>query len=287
MKKLIILFLLIILITFIVTSINNYENKSHYLKHPGSSNHIVAHRGYSSLEYENSLESIILANESDCVDAIEVDVRMTNDSFLVLSHNNKIKTEISKTKVSDMTYDEFMKVKLTHETAIKNKNEIMINENFLSSTATDIFNVLNIVETKTLILDVKYGKKIKTLNKKLLKLIEYNDNVIIQSSNIDGLKDLLYRNSKVKYQYVIDEPGDFYNVTNDLYGVAIKYNLVNYDNVSRLINNGIKVFVWTINDTKTYKKIIDETKEYSNELFYITDYPNILCSFDIKNFRKV
>ena len=287
MKKLIILFLLVILITFIITSINNYENESHYLKHKGSINHIVAHRGYSSLEYENSLESIILANESDCVDAIEVDVRMTNDGFLVLSHNNKIKTQISKTKISDMTYDEFMNVKLTRETVLQNKNEIMINENFLSSTATDIFNVLNIVETKTLILDIKYGKKIKTLNKKLLKLIEYNDNIIIQSSNINGLKDLIYRNNKIKYQYVIDEPGDFYNVIDEFYGVAIRHNLVNYANVDYLINKGLKVFIWTINDTKTYEKIISETKEYSNEIFYITDYPNILCSFDIKKFIKI
>ena len=42
-----------------------------------------------------------------------------------------------------------------------------------------------------------------------------------------------------------------------------------------------------INDTKTYEKIISETKEYSNEIFYITDYPNILCSFDIKKFIKI
>lgn len=287
MKKIIILFLSIILITFIIISINNYENRSHYLYHKGSNNHIVAHRGYSSLEYENSLESIILANESDCVDAIEVDVRMTNDEFLVLSHNNKIKTEINKTKVSDMTYDEFMNVKLTKEIILNSKNYNLFDEKKVTGTATDIFNVLNIVENKTLILDIKYGKKIKTLNKKLLRLIKYNNNIIIQSSNIDGLKDLIRRNNKVRYQYVIDEPGDFYNVTNEFYGVAIRHNLVNYTNVDYLINQGLKIFVWTINDIKTYQKVIEETKKYSNQIYYITDYPNILCSTDIKNFIKI
>jgi hypothetical protein len=54
-----------------------------------------------------------------------------------------------------------------------------------------------------------------------------------------------------------------------------------------ILEEGLKIFVWTINDIKTYEKVIEETKKYSNQIYYITDYPNILCSTDIKNFIKI
>ena len=289
MKKLVIFLLSFILIFYILISINDIQVISHNERHIGSNINFVAHRGYSSLEYDNSYESIILANKSECVDAIEVDVRMTNDGYLVLSHNNKIKTEISKTKVSDMSYEEFMNVKLSRQISIEDKNNITldIKEKYAKGTTADIYNVLDIVQNKTLILDIKYSKYIKTLNKKLLDIIEGYDNVIIQSNNIYGLHDLLKRNNQLKCQYIIDEPGDFYNISDSLYGITIRYNLVKYNYIKYYINKGLKIFVWTINDIETYEKIFKEAKEYSNKLYYITDYPKILCSYDIMKFRKI
>lgn len=289
MKNMIFLFLTFALASYIILSLNDIKLTSHKERHLGSSNNFVAHRGYSSLEYENSYESIILANDSECVDAVEVDVRMTNDGYLVLSHNNKIKTEISKNKVSDMTYEEFMNVKLTKEISIDAKNNVTldIKEKYAKGTVADIHNVLDIVKTKTLILDIKYNKYVKTLNKKLIKIIKNYDNVIVQSTNIKGLNDLKNRNRNLKIQYIIDEPGDFYNINDSLYGIAIRHNLIKYNYVKYYINKGLKVYAWTINDIETYEKVFKESREFSNKINYITDYPNILCRYDIKKFIKI
>lgn len=289
MKNLIFLFLTFALASYIILSLNDIKLTSHNERHLGSSNNFVAHRGYSSLEYENSYESITLANDSECVDAVEVDVRMTNDGYLVLSHNNKIKTEISKNKVSDMTYEEFMNVKLTKEISIDAKNNVTldIKEKYAKGTVADIHNVLDIVKTKTLILDIKYNKYVKTLNKKLIKIIKNYDNVIVQSTNIKGLNDLKNRNRNLKIQYIIDEPGDFYNINDSLYGIAIRHNLIKYNYVKYYINKGLKVYAWTINDIETYEKVFKESREFSNKINYITDYPNILCRYDIKKFIKI
>ena len=289
MKNMIFLFLTFALASYIILSLNDIKLTSHNERHLGSSNNFVAHRGYSSLEYENSYESITLANDSECVDAVEVDVRMTNDGYLVLSHNNKIKTEISKNKVSDMTYEEFMNVKLTKEISIDAKNNVTldIKEKYAKGTVADIHNVLDIVKTKTLILDIKYNKYVKTLNKKLIKIIKNYDNVIVQSTNIKGLNDLKNRNRNLKIQYIIDEPVDFYNINDSLYGIAIRHNLIKYNYVKYYINKGLKVYAWTINDIETYEKVFKESREFSNKINYITDYPNILCRYDIKKFIKI
>ena len=40
---------------------------------------IAAHRGFSSLEVENTADSIICASNEEYIDYIEIDVRMTKD----------------------------------------------------------------------------------------------------------------------------------------------------------------------------------------------------------------
>ena len=51
---------------------------------------IYAHRGFSSMEPENSIEAIIEATKYDYIDGIEIDIRMTKDEEFVLIHNKNI-----------------------------------------------------------------------------------------------------------------------------------------------------------------------------------------------------
>jgi hypothetical protein len=73
----------------------------------------VAHRGFSSMEIENSKEAIISVNNLPCASAIEVDVRLTRDNKLVLSHDDSLsKVSESDLKVSESTYNELSNVTL-------------------------------------------------------------------------------------------------------------------------------------------------------------------------------
>ena len=293
MKKYL-LFLLIFVLS-ILYLVNKQSNLllPHYQRHLGSTNHIVAHRGFSSLEYENSFESIDLANKSNCTDAIEIDIRLTNDGYLVLSHNNKLVLNKNSIKVSNISYEDFMNLKLRKPIPDKIDSNIFdydlnsLHINNKVGTSTSLYEVLNIVKNKTLVIDIKYNKNIKKLNDKLLKIVNNKENVILQSSNINGLNDLYKKNPNIKYQYIINENEDIYNINNYLYGVSVRYNLIKYNLVDDLINRGLKVFVWTINDTETYKNIINEVKENSNKLYYVTDYPDILCNYDIRKFKEI
>mgnify|MGYP003314764404 CR=1 FL=1 len=68
---------------------------------------IYAHRGFSSIYPENSMEAIKEAIKYDYIDGIEIDVRMTKDKRFVLIHNRDI-NDVSNGfgNVSDYTLDE-------------------------------------------------------------------------------------------------------------------------------------------------------------------------------------
>ena len=110
---------------------------------------------------------------------------------------------------------------------------------------------------------------------------------LLEQSINSSINDLKNRNRNLKIQYIIDEPGDFYNINDSLYGIAIRHNLIKYNYVKYYINKGLKVYAWTINDIETYEKVFKESREFSNKINYITDYPNILCRYDIKKFIKI
>ena len=80
---------------------------------------IAAHRGFSSLEVENTTAAIELAAEKDYVDYIEIDARMTNDGKIVLSHNDQINiSPLSKTSISNLNYKQIKNKKLNYQTVI-------------------------------------------------------------------------------------------------------------------------------------------------------------------------
>ena len=70
----------------------NFEKEVYdYVEFFESDNYLVAaHRGYSSLEVENTNQAIELASNCDYIDYIEFDARLTKDGVLVISHDDKI-----------------------------------------------------------------------------------------------------------------------------------------------------------------------------------------------------
>ena len=101
---------------------------------------IIAHRGDWRYAPENSLRGF-----ENCIksgfDAIEVDVRMTKDSVLVIMHDETVnRTTNGKGKVSDLTFEEIKKLRLKTPT------------NYLSDQAVPSFeDVLKLAKGKILI----------------------------------------------------------------------------------------------------------------------------------------
>lgn len=97
-----------------------------YMHDKGASRHVMvfAHRGNWRNSAENSLQAF-----QDCIDArldgIEVDLRMTKDSVLVVMHDDKIdRTTTGKGLVSDYTMDELRQFSLLSPIGVKTRKKL-------------------------------------------------------------------------------------------------------------------------------------------------------------------
>ena len=90
--------------------INNHE-------HSSTGPEIIAHRGFSGDTLENSNEAIEKADQNECTNRIEIDVRLTADETIVLSHDNH---DINTTNFVDL------------DLPTTKKNQYLILENLLN-----------------------------------------------------------------------------------------------------------------------------------------------------------
>ena len=110
-------------LTEISTQLSKVATLSSFLSNPSTG--FVAHRGSHILAPENTLKSIQLAGILG-YEMIEIDVERTRDGVLILMHDNTVDRTTNGTgAVSNFTYDEIKKLKITEDYAGKDDNEII------------------------------------------------------------------------------------------------------------------------------------------------------------------
>ena len=211
---------------------------------------IGAHRGFSSLKVENTKESITLAAKKDYIDYIEMDIRITKDKKLVLSHDNTIyssnnkKEEISNTKYKKIITSTY-----------KNKNSLL---NFIPSPSIESelkkerkrklhdksYNIIGLKEgiknckRKKILLDLKCEEgKEKEFIKILQKELENIDtsNIVLQSLNLNLIR-LLQKETNYNTIAIIKEEKDLQYIT-EFSNIAIHKDLTNYKLVKKLLKD--------------------------------------------------
>ena len=125
-KKSLILLLFIVIPFSALSKGNRVDTLLQYMHDGGKSKHVMifAHRG----NWRNSAENSILAFQ-DCIneglDGIEVDLQMTKDSVLIITHDETLdRTTTGSGKVSDYTIDELRKLRLLNPIGVKTRQTI-------------------------------------------------------------------------------------------------------------------------------------------------------------------
>jgi len=192
----------------------------------------IAHRGNNGSGYkENSISAFINCFNTSYIDGVEMDVRLTRDGVVVVSHSDLFEGKvISKTKYSKLGIDSLDYVL----SCLSNKKKIII--------------------------DVK-GNDLGIVDKLYSILVKYDYQFYICSFNYDisSLFKKKYFNYKVGliigYMLNIDQ---IYN--------NFDFNLVHYNLVKRIGNK--ESFIWTVNDkfvydiVKKYSSLIITDKAY-------------------------
>lgn len=263
--------------------------ESHTIESHDPDYKFVAHRGFSSFEVENSKEAIISANNLPCASAIEVDVRLTSDENLVLSHDDNLsKISDSTLEVSSSTYSELSQVPLlprkpnySFKTLFNLENKVKIKrlEN-KTGTITSLDETLEVLSPeKTLFIELKFENNYEKLSRKVVDVLKKypQKKFIIQAFEYEELKRMMEEYPEYTYQLIIKDKNNLKYLDEDFDAYGLKHTIIDSDMVISILEDGKEVSLWTINSPHTFKKITDELGSYADEVNYITDNPDILC----------
>lgn len=256
--------------------------------------YVAAHRGYSSLEVENTKNSIIKADQTDYIDYIEMDVRMTEDKKLILSHDNLVINadneiiNISKNSYDSICNDEYVYCSFPTYNKVTNlfnttNGDIRVNrtkklQNSLYDIPT-LLEGLKCCKDKKIILDLKFEDNTKEYTEELVnELSSYNtSNIIFQSDDITALLYLKSIKPNYNYSAIIKHKSDLeYAELFD--NVTLKKTLATKKTINKLLNENKKVAIWTVNDPEELYEIKNKIGSNYKNIIYITDYPDVIAS---------
>ena len=93
----------------------------------------------------------------------------------------------------------------------------------------------------------------------------HKNNIIIQSSDYNALIEMKNKYPDLEYHLVTNE-NNYDKINNqDLDGYVIRKNLINYDDIKKLIDDNKKVSVWTINNYQEYQNTRSILKELNEQ----------------------
>jgi len=202
---------------------------------------VLGHRGYSAKYLENTLEAFIKAIEYGA-DGVELDVRLSKDGKVVVSHDEDLKRLFGKNlKVKDATLDE-----------LKELSDGKI------TTLEEVYE--HISDDKIVNVEIKEREAARPA----LELSKGRKNEIFSSFDLDLLDEEF---KGTRYGYLIDEEnyGDIQSFVDRVererpYSLHIPYQAFESEFVVELCDRfrekGIRIFVWTLNDPEIFQRIM-------------------------------
>ena len=218
---------------------------------------LVAHRGASCYYPENTMASIYGAIEIDA-DWIEIDIHQTRDQELVLSHDeNLYRTSGVDINVTDAIYDEIKDIDIGSYFDPKFSNERI----------PKLENVIKFAKKNNAKLNIELKPTGKEINfeKQLVELIQkydFEDSCMISSSSYAELETIKKLNKNLTTTYIVITPiGDISNLDYaDI--LAVEYNSVSYELVSRIHSFNKKINIWVLNDELSIDEAINMNVDY-------------------------
>lgn len=211
---------------------------------------IIAHRGVPNSAVENSLEGLAVAADLGA-DYVELDVLETKDHELVVFHDlTLIRLAGNNQRIADLTLDELQKVTLQQGGFTA---KIPTLEEFLK-LAQELDQKL-LVELKT------HGNESSQYVSHVVELLEQygpQEQYLVQASSASVLEAVRRVDPSIPLGYIVPfafgvtsvPDFDFYSVEQGVLSRA----------VARQIPQDADVYVWTVNDERTVRRLMTESQ---------------------------
>ena len=255
MMKRTIAIVLSVLFLFSVFSCSSIK-ESNTINFDKKSAKIIAHRGLSGLEIENTEEAFIAAGERSYY-GIEADVRRTADGKFIICHDKTLK-RISEENINveESTLDELLRVTLS----IEDRNargrlcELSTYVSICKSFGKHAF-----VELKSDFNEQEIGQIID-----IISSYEYIRNTTFISFNYTNLEYVRKYLPDQSVQYLfskIDEKVINQLIDNKI-DVAISYKILTEEHLTIFQNAGLKVNCWTVDDKEVAENLASLGVDY-------------------------
>ncbi len=236
---------------------------------------ILGHRGSAAPFQENTLEAILYGILSGAR-MIEIDLRLSKDKEVILSHDENLSkiTGVNK-NISDKTWEELSQLQ------IKKKKEIFRFarlKDVFKSVPNDIQFYLEI-KTSRYLNSSGWDKKLvdkvisiikkEKLKKKCLIMSFEQDIVCYTKKKYPSHRAGIILNSKTKLNALIKNTPIKFDC------LAVNYKLLTKRNLKIIHNSGIPLIVWTVNSKRLWEKIVS-----CRPWGIVTDYPEKFSSSD-------
>lgn len=255
----------IILVVFIALSVMNSISLEKSVYAPDTK--IIAHRGYTTGNVENTISGLVSAASSGA-DLIEIDVQQTVDGQFVVFHDRTLRRLTGKNGViANMTLGE-LKTLTIHANGYNDKISSL--DDFI-----EIAKALNV----SLLIELKvHGKETEDILPKLvkkLKAYKVLDKYYVQSSDPQMMSQIkkLAPNLRVGIVYALnigpmDETVDF---------ISLEEAWVTDQLIAEMKQQKIDLFVWTLNNNRSLHDFIRK-----NVNGVITDLPDMALDIRTK-----
>lgn len=220
---------------------------------------MVAHRGLSGIELENTLPAFVAAANRSYF-GIETDVYKVADGKYVLSHDNT-SARISETNVSipDSTYEDLKKINLLDKHDRKPRTDLhycLLDEYV---RVMKRYGKIGVLELK---MNFSKEEVIEIID--IIKQEDYLDGIIFISFHFEPLAHIRSLLPEHPIQYLAWEINE--NIINKIvtHKMDLDVNLraVTEENVKLLHEKGVKINVWTVDDPDTAHKLAKWNVDY-------------------------
>lgn len=213
---------------------------------------MVAHRGLSGIERENTIAAFVAAGNRSYF-GIETDVHKTKDGKYVVFHDDSTgRIALDNVVISDSTCDLLSAVRLT-DTNGKTRTDLHI------AMLDEYLRVCKRYEKKC-VLELKGGYSKEEIGEiiDIINSEEYLEGVIFISFNLQNLITLRELLPKQPAQYLICEVNDEIIATLKKYELDIDvfWSALTEENVKLLHGNGIKINTWTVDDAERGETLV-------------------------------
>lgn len=220
---------------------------------------IIAHRGLSGIERENTNSAFVAAGNRSYY-GIETDIYKTADGNFVVNHDGNLERIAGvNLNVENATMSELENIILFDVDNTKNRNDLRICtlENYISICKK--YDKHCVLELKSKFSDEEINKIIN-----IYKFYDYLDNVTFISFDYDNLMKIRNKLPSQSIQYLFCEINDdiINKLINGHFDVDIEYKHLTKDNVDYFHKLGIKVNCWTVNSKEDAERLIEIGVDY-------------------------